>query len=497
MVGPDQITTKPANMSWEVAGGFSAGAQTADIGLREIGVGAGDTVLIHGAAGAVGTIAVQLCRLWGATVIGAARESQRGYLRSLGAVPIGYGDRFVDRVRSLAPHGVHACLDGVGGEALDASLELVQDRCRILTLVEHGKAYTSSRPSRWPEPPTRTAHTGPETSAARSSSPSTDRTLINNVREQGGHDGDNGRRDEHCTLRWAAAPRPNAMTRLRVGVVLPSLTAQRRDRIDLRIAARHAENAGLDSVWHGDHLATGQPSLDIAVGLATAAAVTERVSIGAGVFIPAIRPLAWAAKQIASVQHVSNGRLILGVGSGGGPAQWAAAGVPYVERGARTDLALDLLPAMLGGEPVLIGDQEIVLAPAVTRPPFWVGNAASIAIRRAARVGDGWFPSLVPPSAVAVGAARLADLADTPREIAVGTTGALGDGMPSREEIAAKLGASHDLHLQEVPITGGPHEAASRLTQFQNAGATHIVMGFADGDWRSQCDLLAEAVRLL
>lgn len=140
VVGPEQITIKPANMSWEVAGGFSAAAQTADIGLKEIGVGAGEMVLIHGAAGAVGTIAVQLCRLWGATVIGAARESQHEYLRSLGATPIAYGDRFVDRVRALAPQGVHACLDGVGGEALEASLELVSDRTRILTLVEHGKA---------------------------------------------------------------------------------------------------------------------------------------------------------------------------------------------------------------------------------------------------------------------------------------------------------------------------------------------------------------------
>ncbi|MQA11582.1 MAG: zinc-binding dehydrogenase [Pseudonocardiaceae bacterium] len=140
VVGPDQIATKPANMSWEVAGGFSAGAQTADIALKEIGVGAGETVLIHGAAGAVGTIAVQLCRLWGATVIGAARESQHDYLRSLGATPIAYGDHFLDGVRALAPQGVHACLDGVGGQALEVSLELVSDRGRILTLVEHGRA---------------------------------------------------------------------------------------------------------------------------------------------------------------------------------------------------------------------------------------------------------------------------------------------------------------------------------------------------------------------
>jgi alkanesulfonate monooxygenase SsuD/methylene tetrahydromethanopterin reductase-like flavin-dependent oxidoreductase (luciferase family) len=287
------------------------------------------------------------------------------------------------------------------------------------------------------------------------------------------------------------------MTRFKVGVVLPSVTVQQRDGIDLRIAARHAEDAGLDSVWHGDHLASGHPSLDLAVALATVAAVTERVSIGAGVFVPAIRSLAWAAKQIASVQHVSGGRLILGVGSGGGERQWAAAEVPYAERGNRTDLALDLLPALLAGAPVLIGDQEVMLAPAVTRPPFWIGNASSIAIRRAARAGDGWFPSLIPASAVAVGAARLAELADTPREIAVGITGALGDGVPSREDIAERIGASYGLQARDVPITGGPNEAAFRMAEFRNAGATHLVMGFADGDWRRQCDLLSEVAGLL
>jgi NADPH:quinone reductase-like Zn-dependent oxidoreductase len=140
VAGPDQITAKPAGMSWEVAGGFSAAAQTADIALTELGVGAGDTVLIHGAAGAVGTIAVQLCRLRGATVVGAARETQHDHLRSLGTIPIAYGDGFADRVRAVAPHGVDACLDGVGGAALDAAIALVPDRNRILTLVEHARA---------------------------------------------------------------------------------------------------------------------------------------------------------------------------------------------------------------------------------------------------------------------------------------------------------------------------------------------------------------------
>ncbi|MGI5128111.1 quinone oxidoreductase family protein [Pseudonocardia sp. CA-107938] len=139
-VPADQVTAKPAAMPWEVAGGFSAAAQTAHIALEEIGVGAGDTVLVHGAAGAVGTIAVQLCRLRGATVLGTAREAQHDYLRELGATPVSYGDGFVDRVRALVPDGVDAAIDGVGGPALDDTLELVKDRARILTLVDHGKA---------------------------------------------------------------------------------------------------------------------------------------------------------------------------------------------------------------------------------------------------------------------------------------------------------------------------------------------------------------------
>ncbi|GAB3936121.1 hypothetical protein GCM10029976_047420 [Kribbella albertanoniae] len=282
-----------------------------------------------------------------------------------------------------------------------------------------------------------------------------------------------------------------------VGVVLPSVTAQRAQGLDLRTAARHAEQVGLASVWHGDHLAIGSPVLDVMVGLATVAAVTETIAIGASVFIPALRPLALAAKQVASVQHLSNGRVILGIGSGGGPAQWAAAGVPYADRGRRTDRALDLLPGLLAGEPVVVDGQRVVLEPAVTRPPFWVGNASAVALRRAARAGDGWFPSLIPAAEVAAGAARLAELADTPRVIAVGATGALGGDVASQGEIEESIRANYGRAAVGVPITGGPRQVADRLAEFHQAGAHHLVMGFADGDWRTQCDLLADATATL
>jgi len=137
LVAPtDQIVAKPETMPWEMAGGFSAGAQTSHLALTSLGVGPGDTVLIHAAAGTVGTVAVQLAQLWGASVIGTASEVNHDYLRALGAIPVTYGDGLVDRVRAVAPAGVHAAFDAVGGEAVAASLELVSNRARILTIVD-------------------------------------------------------------------------------------------------------------------------------------------------------------------------------------------------------------------------------------------------------------------------------------------------------------------------------------------------------------------------
>lgn len=137
-VAADQVVAKPSRMPWAIAGGFTAGAQTAHIALTELAIGPDDTLLVHGAAGAVGTVAVQLGVRAGARVIGTASESNQDYVRSLGATPLVYGADLVERVRALG--GVTTALDGAGGAALAASLELVADRSRILTLVEHERA---------------------------------------------------------------------------------------------------------------------------------------------------------------------------------------------------------------------------------------------------------------------------------------------------------------------------------------------------------------------
>jgi enoyl reductase len=140
VAGVDGIVPKPPSMPWEEAGVLSGAGQTAHITLSELKVGEGDTVLVHAAAGGVGTFAVQLAREWGATVIGTASERNHDYLRHLGATPVAYGPGLAERVRKLAPHGVDAALDAIGGEAIPVSLELVGNKTRVGTIADHAGA---------------------------------------------------------------------------------------------------------------------------------------------------------------------------------------------------------------------------------------------------------------------------------------------------------------------------------------------------------------------
>jgi enoyl reductase len=104
--------------------------------MDKLNVREGETVLVHGAAGGVGTFAVQLAKIRGAVVIGTASDHNHDYLRSLGAVPVRYGAGLSDRVRAVAPNGVHAALDTAGTtEALETSLELVADKARVGTIA--------------------------------------------------------------------------------------------------------------------------------------------------------------------------------------------------------------------------------------------------------------------------------------------------------------------------------------------------------------------------
>jgi NADPH:quinone reductase-like Zn-dependent oxidoreductase len=136
IVPADQVVAKPAGMPWEHAGVLSASGQTAHTAIETLGVGPGDTLLVHAAAGGVGSFAVQIATALGATVIGTARPANHDYLRSLGVIPVTYGDDLEARVRAVAPNGVTAVLDCVGGLALDQSVNLAVDPARIVTVAD-------------------------------------------------------------------------------------------------------------------------------------------------------------------------------------------------------------------------------------------------------------------------------------------------------------------------------------------------------------------------
>jgi NADPH:quinone reductase-like Zn-dependent oxidoreductase len=130
------IFVKPAGLGWEEAGSLMLAGTVAVHALHAAGVGPGDTVLVHGGAGGVGLMGVQLAVAAGATVIATAAERNHVLLRGLGAIPIVYGPGLADRVRDAAPQGISAAVDFAGtDEALDVSLELVADRTRIASIA--------------------------------------------------------------------------------------------------------------------------------------------------------------------------------------------------------------------------------------------------------------------------------------------------------------------------------------------------------------------------
>ena len=136
----------PASLDFAGAAALPVAVETAVRTLDLLGVAEGMTVLINGAAGAVGSAAVQIARRRGARVIGTASEGNHAFLRSLGAEPTTYGDGLVERVRAIAPNGVDAALDAAGGGALAALVELAGGPDNVVTIVDFmGAQATGAR----------------------------------------------------------------------------------------------------------------------------------------------------------------------------------------------------------------------------------------------------------------------------------------------------------------------------------------------------------------
>ncbi|WP_328899432.1 MULTISPECIES: NADP-dependent oxidoreductase [unclassified Streptomyces] len=146
------LARKPLRLSFEEAAGLPLAGLTAyQVLHRTLRVQEGDTVLVHAAAGGVGSLAVQLARHAGCRVIGTASEPNHDHLRTLGAEPVAYGDGLADRLRALAPDGIDAAFDTVGGDALRVSADTLAPDGRLASIVDpevfsYGGRYAFVRP---------------------------------------------------------------------------------------------------------------------------------------------------------------------------------------------------------------------------------------------------------------------------------------------------------------------------------------------------------------
>ncbi len=294
----------------------------------------------------------------------------------------------------------------------------------------------------------------------------------------------------------------------RCGVLLPSFDPFREGGPwQITTAARLAEELEFDSVWVGDHLACPAPGLDAPSCLAAAAAVTERVSLGFSVMLVGLRPAAWTAKQLISIDALSNGRLLLGVGVGGEfPQEFEAAGVPLSERGARVDETLEVLPDLLTGRAVDHAGRTLRLQipppePAMAAPPrILIGGRGERALVRAARFGDTWLPMWLTPETLSCRAARLAELAaehgrSTPTlALLVGVH--VDDSLEAaRREAAGHLEGQYGLPLEVVErwtALGNVEQVTAYLHSHVAAGVEEFVLMPLARDSLRQYERLAE-----
>jgi len=298
---------------------------------------------------------------------------------------------------------------------------------------------------------------------------------------------------------------------IRVGVVLPDSVPPGEALPDVAGLSRVAEAAGLDGVWAEDTFAAEDRSvLDATLTLAVVAAVTSRISVGFAIFVPSLRPLGWAARQVASLQHHAGGRLRLGVGIGGGrsESEYLAVGLRRRDRAARTDDFLRLLPDLLGGEPAVIPDCSpagtVQLLPAAPMPPVWIGGTSAAALRRAVRFGDGWLSGFQTPAEFAASARQLGELAAAagrarPRlgisvPACIGTGGSLAGVAAATMQSAYGVPASR---ARELAIGGTPAQVADQLAAFAGAGAELLLVQCVPVPSPESWELLGEVRQLL
>jgi probable F420-dependent oxidoreductase len=256
------------------------------------------------------------------------------------------------------------------------------------------------------------------------------------------------------------------------------------------------ESLPFETLWVGGHIANRTGAAEVMMQLARLAALTGRVRIGTSALLLPLYPAAIIAKQVADVDVVSGGRVILGIGVGGEhPQEFEACGVPLGERGRRANEAIPLLRRLWSAEEVTHGGpfyamNAVRIHPAPAQPggpPIVVTGRSPAAMRRAGRLGDGWMPYLYSPERYAKSVVEVQiaaeqaerDLADF-SWMAFVCTNLHEDAAQARADAAAFFGASFgqdvEPFLDRVAAVGSPDQVAGRIDEFIAAGARHIIV---------------------
>jgi len=298
----------------------------------------------------------------------------------------------------------------------------------------------------------------------------------------------------------------------RIGYLLPTRERIMEGRPEtgsiLALAAR-AENLGFDSVWVGDSL-LARPRHDPLTLLAAAAARTQRVQLGTAVFLPALRNPVVLAHQLATLDQISEGRLVLGAGIASDVpnirTEFAAAGVPFDGRVSRMMEGLRLARALWTGKPVdWEGRWPVtagILGPTPYRlggPPIWMAGSVRPALERAAKYFDGWFAN---EADLARWSAQWAEVQEILRNAgrnvsqftaAVYVTLAVAEDQSRADQrinafLEQYYGQPAAIMRKRQACYGGPLTGAAKFLEgYANAGASHLIVRFA-GDHDRQLD---------
>lgn len=284
-----------------------------------------------------------------------------------------------------------------------------------------------------------------------------------------------------------------------IGISLGGSFVQGRPAIrDMLANVRRVEQLGFDSVWSGDHIIMHNPVMDVMTVLATYAAVTERIRLGTAVYLLPLRHPVAIAKQVASLDLLSEGRFTFGVGVGGEiQREFAAVGVPLHERGRRTDEALEIITRVLSQDHVTFEGKhfrlhDVTLAPRPHQqpyPPIWVGGRSEAALRRTVRYGSCWLGYLVSSQRLQQAMQQIRDMAPAygrnPDDIQGGMllfTAIARDYETAKGMAIANLSRRYnqpfDTLVERYCAIGTPEQCLEKIHAFQQAGMRNLVFSF-------------------